>query len=131
MQSSSRDRMHRKATDDELVLCRDIPRRLARRSPCCIAGNTCRFRNYRCKPTCHGEAEATGRLNTRAKSVFALESRLLPSRREHGRVSQPPAPKKKADDQITLGVCATNSQLRPDSLRIVAGARKIMRGPSL
>jgi len=119
MQSSSRDRMHRKAIDDELILCRDIPRRLARRSPCCIAGNTCRFRNYRYKPTCHGEAEARGRQNTRRKFVFGLESRLLPSRREHGRVSQPPAPKMKADDQITIGVCVTNSQLRPDSLRIV------------
>ena len=29
------------------------------------------------------------------------------------------APKMKADDQITIGVCVTNSQLRPDSLRIV------------
>jgi hypothetical protein len=51
--------------------------------------------------------------------VFGRESRLLPSRREHGRVSQPPAPKMKADDQITLGACVTNSQLRPDSVRIV------------
>lgn len=119
MQSPSRDRMHHKAIDDELVLCRDIPRRLARRSSCCIAGNICRFRNYRYKPTCHDEAEAIGRLNTRAKSVFGRESRLLPSRREHGRVSQPPAPKMKADDQITLGACVTNSQLRPDSVRIV------------
>jgi hypothetical protein len=92
---------------------------MARRSSCCIAGNICRFRNYRYKPTCHGEAEAIGRLNRRAKSVFGLESRLLPSRREHGRVSQPPAPKMKADDQITLGACVTNSQLRPDSVRIV------------
>jgi len=101
MQSPSRVRMHRKAIDDELILCHDIARRLARRSPCCIVGNTCRFRNYRYKPTCHGEAEASRRLNTRAKSVFELESRLLPSRREHGRVSQPPAPKMKAGDQIT------------------------------
>jgi hypothetical protein len=29
----------------------------------------------------------------------------------------------KADDQITIGVCVTNSQLRPDSLRIVLLAR--------
>ena len=109
MQSPSRVRMHSKAIDDELILCHDIARRLARRSPCCIAGNTCRFRNYRYKPTCHGEAEASRRLNSRAKFVFGLESRSLPSRREHGRVSQPPAPKMKAGDQITLGVCATNS----------------------
>src|SRR4029077_9501569 len=58
MQSSSRDRMHRKAIDDELVLCRDIPRRLARRSPCCNAGNTCRFRDYRCNLTFHGGSAA-------------------------------------------------------------------------
>lgn len=116
MQSPSRDRMHRKAIDDELILCHDIARRLARRSPC-IVGNTCRFRNYRYTPTCRGEAEASRRLNTRAKSVFELESRLLPSRREHGRVSQPPVPKMKAGDEITLGVCVTNSQLRPDTLR--------------
>jgi hypothetical protein len=74
--SPSCGRMRRKATDDELFLGRNNPTRWVPWSLGGRADNNRRFRNYRYKPKCRGDAWTVGQLKMREK--FGFESRLLP-----------------------------------------------------